>query len=109
MERTVLLNPFTDTDGDTVAQIDDNCTTLANTSQCDSDFDGYGNFGSPAPGNLFTNAQDVALFRPQLGAPSVPPIYNKADLNCNGFVNAQDTTFLRQLLGSPPGPSALVP
>ncbi len=114
MERTVLLNPFTDTDGDGVAQIFDNCTTKSNASQCDSDSDGYGNhcdgdFGNPAPGNNFTNAQDTAILRQQLGLPSVAPLFNKADLNCNGFVNSQDTTLFRQLLGFPPGPSALAP
>jgi len=110
MERTVLLNPFTDTDADTIAQIFDNCTGRANTSQCDSDFDGYGNrCDGDLNNNNFTNAQDTVLFRTQLGQPSVPPVYNEADLNCNGFVNAQDTTLFRGLLGSPAGPSSLAP
>ncbi len=110
MERTVLLNPFTDTDGDAVAQIYDNCTTQSNASQCDSDFDGYGNrCDGDVNNNGSTNAQDTSLFRLQLGQPSVAPVYNKADINCNGSVNAQDTSLFRGLLGLPPGPSALAP
>ena len=46
------------------------------------------------------------LFRAQLGAPSVAPTYNKADINANGVVNGSDTTLYRQLLGLPPGPGA---
>jgi len=110
LETTALVNPFTDTDADTVAQIFDNCTTRSNTSQCDSDFDGYGNrCDGDVNNNLATNAQDVTLFRQQLGQPSVAPIYNEADINCNGVVNAQDVTLFRPLLGAPPGPSSLAP
>lgn len=103
----------TDSDGDGVPNTTDNCTLVANPTQCDSDGDGYGNHCDgdlgPGTGNGFTNAQDTTLFRVQLGKPSVGPGYNKADINCNGAVNAQDTTLFRGLLGRPPGPSALVP
>jgi len=110
LDKTVLVNPFTDTDGDTVAQLYDNCTTLSNASQCDSDFDGFGNrCDGDLNNNTFTNAQDTTLFRQQLGGASVAPVFNEADLNCNGFVNAQDTTLFRGLLGNPPGPSAQAP
>jgi hypothetical protein len=40
--------------------------------------------------NLVTNSQDYVLFRAQLGAPSVGPVYNKADINANAVVNSQD-------------------
>ncbi len=102
--------PVPDTDGDGVPDNLDNCTLVANPSQCDSDGDGYGNrCDGDFNNNGFTNAQDTTLFRQQLGQPSVGPTYNQADLNCNGFVNAQDTTILRTLIGQPPGPSALHP
>ena len=99
-----------DYDADGVVDLVDNCRTVANPGQCDSDGDGYGN---RCDGDLnnggFTNAQDTTLFRGQLGQPSLSPGFNKADLNCNGAVNAQDTALYRQLLGSPPGPSGLHP
>ncbi len=99
-----------DTDGDGVADAADNCTLAANPTQCDSDADGYGNrCDGDLNNNGTVNAQDNALFRGQLGQPSVGPTFNQADLTCNGAINAQDTALFRQLLGSPPGPSALNP
>ena len=99
-----------DSDSDGFLDAADNCTLLANQSQCDSDGDGYGNrCDGDLNNNGATNAQDTTLFRPQLGQPSVPPSWNEADLNCNGAVNAQDTTLFRGRLGSPPGPSGVVP
>ncbi len=99
-----------DVDGDGLAEQQDNCTLIANPSQCDSDDDGYGNrCDGDLNNNTFTNAQDYILFRAQLGQPSVDPTYNQADLNCNGFVNAQDYILFRSRLGQASGPSGLVP
>ncbi len=107
----VLDSPVAaDTDGDGVIDGIDNCTTVANPEQCDSDGDEYGNrCDGDFSDNNATNAQDTTLFRQQLGAPSAAPKYNAADLNCNGAVNAQDTVIFRGLLGSPPGPSGWRP
>jgi hypothetical protein len=106
--------PLPDGDGDGLPDASDNCTLVANLSQCDSDADGYGNhcdgdFGNPVPGNGATNAQDSVLFRAQLGLPSTAPTYNQGDLNCDGAVNAQDSVLFRAMLGLPPGPSGLHP
>ena len=99
-----------DTDSDGIPDAGDNCTLIANPTQCDSDADGYGNAcDADLNNNGATNAFDTPLFRAQLGQPSVGPTYNPADLNCNGVVNAFDTPLFRSLLGSPPGPSGLVP
>jgi hypothetical protein len=99
-----------DGDGDGVPDASDNCSLVANASQCDSDADGYGNrCDGDFNQNLVTNAQDYVLLRAQLGEPSPAPAYNEADLNCNGVVNAQDYVMFRSLLGTPPGPSGLVP
>ena len=103
-----VTNP--DTDGDGIPNELDNCTLVANASQCDSDGDGYGNrCDGDLTGNGFTNAQDAVVVRARLGAPSTAPTFDAADLNCNGFINAQDTALFRQLLGKPPGPSGQVP
>jgi len=106
-----IFAPSVDTDGDGVVNALDNCVALSNATQVDSDADGFGNRCDgdlgPGTGNNFTNAQDTTLFKAQLGQPSVPPTYNKADINANGFVNAQDTTSFKALIGSPPGPSGL--
>ncbi|MEO8224209.1 MAG: thrombospondin type 3 repeat-containing protein, partial [Gammaproteobacteria bacterium] len=46
-----------DTDGDGVADVLDNCTLVANPTQCDSDGDGYGNAcDGDLNNNSFTNA-----------------------------------------------------
>jgi len=107
-DGTLSIEVLPDTDNDGIYDRVDNCTTVANPNQCDSDFDGYGNAcDGDLNNNAATNAQDTSLFRQQLGQPSPGPTYNKADLNCNGAVNGQDTTLFRQRLGSPPGPSGL--
>jgi hypothetical protein len=106
----VQLIPLTDTDGDTIPDSLDNCKLVANSTQCNSDSDIYGNrCDGDLNNNNSTNAQDTTLFRAQLGQSSSLPLYNKADINCSGAVNAQDTTLFRQLLGRPPGPSGLGP
>jgi len=99
-----------DPDGDGLLSTVDNCTDVANTAQCDSDGDGYGNrCDADFNNNIATNAQDTTVFRTQLGKPSAAPFFNAADFNCNGAVNAQDTTIMRGLLGKPPGPSGQNP
>ncbi len=103
-----IFAPQVDTDGDGVVDALDNCRTLSNATQVDSDADGFGNrCDGDLNNNGSTNAQDTTLYRQQLGQPSVAPTYNKADINANGSVNAQDTTLFRQLLAAPPGPSGL--
>jgi hypothetical protein len=107
VQWTLTAVPVPDTDGDGVQDNVDNCTLRSNANQCDSDGDGYGNrCDGDLNNNLSTNAQDTTLFRQQLGQPSLPPTYIRADINCSGAVNAQDTTLFRGLLGSPPGPKA---
>lgn len=104
------VRPGTDSDLDAVEDSVDNCTLVANLSQCDSDGDGYGNrCDADLNNNGSTNAQDQVLFRTHLGQQAGAPAYNVADINCNGFVNAQDQVLLRLLLGTAPGPSALAP
>jgi len=104
-----LFTIAVDADDDGIADSADNCQTIANPVQCDSDSDGYGNHcDGDLNNNGYTNSQDYVLFRQQLGQPSVAPTYNAADLNCNGVVNSQDYILFRDLLGQPLGPSGLV-
>jgi len=104
----LIFAPAVDADSDGVVDALDNCRTLSNATQVDSDGDGFGNrCDGDLNGNGSTDAQDTTLYRQQLGQPSVAPTFNAADINANGSVNAQDTTLFRQLVGSPPGPSGL--
>ncbi|MDH5275306.1 MAG: thrombospondin type 3 repeat-containing protein [Gammaproteobacteria bacterium] len=99
-----------DTDGDGMPDVNDNCRTLPNANQVDSNADGFGNrCDADLNNNGSTNAFDTPLYRAQLGQPSVPPLYNIADFNTNGSVNAFDTPIYRSLLGSPPGPGKAAP
>jgi len=99
-----------DTDSDGIPDVVDNCRTLSNANQVDSDFDGFGNrCDGDLNNNGSTNAFDTPLYRAQLGQPSIPPTYNKADFNTNGSVNAFDTPIYRSLLGAPPGPGKAAP
>ncbi len=109
-DNIVFANPMpVDADLDGIPDATDNCTLVANPTQCDSDGDGFGNrCDGDLNNNGATNAQDTSMFRPRLGLTVPGPVYDKADLNCNGVVNAQDTSMFRQLLGAPPGPSAEV-
>ena len=92
-----------DTDSDGVVDALDNCRTLSNATQVDSDSDGFGNrCDGDLNNNNVTNSQDYVLFRQQLGQPSVAPTYNKADINANGVVNSQDYVLFRGLLGTTP-------
>lgn len=95
-----------DGDGDGIEDELDNCSSVFNASQCDSDNDGFGNHcDGDLNNNLVTNSQDAILFRLQLGNNIPGPAYNAADMNCNGAVNAQDWILHKKLIGSAPGPS----
>ena len=104
----LILAPDVDTDADGVVDALDNCRLVSNSTQVDSNGDGYGNrCDGDLNNNGATNAQDYVLFRQQLGQPSVAPTYNAADINANGAVNAQDYVLFRGLLGSAPGLSGI--
>ncbi len=111
MERTVLLNPFSDTDADGIAQIYDNCTLVANPTQLDADSDGYGNICDADLNNsLLVTTGDFALLRSVLNqAASSSAIAAAADLNGSGTVTTADFAILRARLNTAPGPSALAP
>ena len=110
-ERTVLLNPFSDTDADGVAQLYDNCTLVANPTQLDADSDGYGNACDADLNNsgLVTTA-DFGLLRSVLNqCAASSPLAAAADLNESGTVTTADFGLLRARLNTAPGPSSLAP
>lgn len=103
-----------DTDGDGIADAQDNCTLVANgplipdaggNSQLDTDGDNYGNICDPDyNGDLLVNAADLADMKAVfLTADS------NIDLNGDGDVNAADLAIMKTLFLRPPGPSGLAP
>lgn len=93
----------TDADGDGVPDSRDNCSGVANSSQCDSDGDGYGDAcDADANNDDIVNAVDLAMVGAAFGR-SAP---NRADLNGDGIVNALDLAQVRSLFGKRPGHSA---
>ena len=102
----------TDTDGDGVPDVSDNCTLVPNADQRDTDGDNYGNIcDADLSGDGMVNAEDLALlktvfFQP---APGIEPfvLADHADFNGDGSVNAGDLGILKASFFSPPGPSCI--
>ena len=91
-----------DTDSDGVFDDVDNCTTIANPGQIDSNGDGYGNVCDADLNNdCIVNAVDLGIFRTVFFSNDA-----NADLNGDGTVNTVDLGILRTQFFSPPGPSA---
>ncbi|GMW05520.1 MAG: hypothetical protein AMXMBFR8_03170 [Nevskiales bacterium] len=98
---------ITDTDADGTADVQDNCTLVANLDQRDTDGDGYGNLCDADLNNSggIVNFSDLALFRSAFGT-SNP----NADLDSSGgIVNFTDLARFRSLFGKAPGPSGVTP
>ena len=84
----------------------DNCTLVANPSQCDSDADNYGNACDGDFNNSgFVNYGDLAMLKQGFFGPSEPPTYSQLDMNCDGAINMTDLGTFKQVFGLPPGPS----
>ncbi len=103
-------SPPPDSDGDGVEQWRDNCQDVANASQCDTDFDGYGNACDPDYDNDGIVAiLDFNMLRSQFGLSSSDPGFNPdIDNNCDGTIGILDFNVLRGSFGGKPGPSGLV-
>ena len=109
--------PATDTDGDGIADVIDNCSAIPNagTAGCDSDLDGYGNVCDGDFNNDL--ATDGADFSPDFlvdftngsMAPNGDGNSNGSDMNCDGSVDGADfnPNFLDQFVAGSPGPSGL--
>ncbi len=103
-----LLNlrcPAGITDGDADGWYDacDNCITVSNNSQLDTDGDNYGNAcDADLNGDLMVNLSDFSLFRSAFGTADPD-----ADFNGDGSVNLSDFSLFRAMFGSAPGPSGI--
>ncbi len=94
-----------DTDGDGVADGDDNCLLIANPDQHDSNDDGFGNICDPDLNNdNVVNFADLALMKPAFL--STDP---DADLTGDGVVNFSDLALLKSYFLESPGPSGVAP
>lgn len=91
-----------DSDADGVVDSLDNCRTLANASQLDTNGDSYGNRCDPDfNNNGIVDSQDGAVLKSRFGS----IVHPDQDLNSNGVVDSQDGAILKSMFGKPPGPS----
>jgi len=98
-------DPDPDSDGDGVADAQDNCTLVSNTSQQDSDNDGYGNVCDPDINNDgVVNFVDISLWTPAFNTSNNGP----EDFNGDGLVNFLDFSIMTEMFLLPPGPSGQV-
>jgi hypothetical protein len=103
---TTLLAPDADSDG--VTDSIDNCMSVSNPDQRDSNADGYGNLCDPDFNNDGTvNINDFNRLKARLNI--TPVVDGDTDLDGNGAVNINDFNRLKSYLGKPPGPSGLHP
>ncbi|MDH3646865.1 MAG: endonuclease/exonuclease/phosphatase family protein [Gammaproteobacteria bacterium] len=95
--------PVGDNDGDGLDDLSDNCITVENTDQRDTDFDGFGNICDPDFNqDQLVNFADLAY----MGAHFFTDDPD-ADLNGDGRANFRDLAIMANLFFRPPGPSAL--
>lgn len=94
-----------DTDSDGIADSVDNCSTVANVDQRDTDGDGYGNLcDADLDNNGFVNFSDLSLFKQRFGTSDTD-----ANLDGIGIVNFADLAIFKSLFGRAPGPSGVAP
>jgi hypothetical protein len=96
-----------DGDTDTICDIDDNCLTLANTAQIDSNLDGYGNRCDPDMDDTTAVGNgDLGLLKQTFGFMLGDAGYNPdGDFDATNAIGNGDLGILKQFFGLPPGPS----
>ena len=108
-----FAGPSTDTDGDTVFDVLDNCLNIANKApgDCDTDNDGYGNMcdGDFDQNNAVTAVDFNSRFVPDFKKGADLGIQDGTDMDCNGAVTAVDfnSKFVPQFKAGKPGKSGL--
>ena len=93
-----------DSDGDGLADDEDNCTILANTDQHDTDDDGIGNFcDGDFDQSCVVNFGDVGIMKQDFFAMGDLV----TDMNADGATNFTDLGLLKAGFFAPPGPSGV--
>jgi glucose/arabinose dehydrogenase len=97
-----------DTDGDGIADGQDNCTRASNPDQLDTDGDQIGNAcDCDFNQDDFCGGPDFTLFIGCFNAPTGgDPACEAADMNGDGFVGGPDYTLFIGGFNGPPGPAA---
>ncbi len=100
-----------DTDGDGVADDQDNCTEKINPLQFDSNGDGYGNrCDADITNDGIVNFGDLAQFKAAfLSNPGTGHWNPNADFTADGAVNFADLAVIKEGFLKPPGPSGIAP
>ncbi|MFK8015914.1 MAG: hypothetical protein AB8G17_10800 [Gammaproteobacteria bacterium] len=97
------LDVATDTDQDGVPDVSDNCTSVSNAPQRDTNGDGYGNVcDADLNDDCVVNVADLGLLRADFFATGSDL---DADFNGDGTVNVADLGILRLGFFGAPGPS----
>jgi hypothetical protein len=95
----------TDSDGDGLPDVLDNCIAASNASQLDTDRDGFGNLCDPDLNNDgIVNSIDLGMFKAAFGSNNNP----NADFNGDGIANSLDLGILKPFFLRAPGPTGVV-
>ena len=99
--------PCSDIDGDGVCDSADNCVTVSNPDQRDSNGNGYGDAcDADYDNDGVVGLSDFNLFRSQFGKTSKDPSFDpQFDSNGDGVIGLADFNLLRSQFGKAPGPS----
>ena len=105
----IPVPPPLDSDLDTILESQDNCRSIANTNQIDTNHDGYGNrCDADYNDNGGVDASDFTLFRnAYLTALGDPGYDEDIDADSDGVIGSKDFSVFRNLFLKPPGPSGL--
>ncbi len=100
-----------DTDEDSIRDFMDNCSLDPNTSQLDTNGDGFGNLCDPdLDDSGAVNFADYALLTSAfLSNPASPNWNPDADLTGDNLVNFADIALFQFFFLGPPGPSGIAP
>jgi hypothetical protein len=98
-----------DVDSDGVTDVEDACLLVANSSQLDTDGDGYGNAcDADYNGDGSVGGSDWLALGAAFGASVGSPDYDPAiDMNGDGTIGGPELLLVGGSFGGPPGPSGL--